>query len=124
MVWQTRIRLPNEIVKLIGTPKVVAQGKYTATFQTPLSMNKIDIKNYLTNIYGMKVDTVNTLIRLGPWQRQPVPRMWQKNKMYRRHDSKKAYVTFSDSDALAISLQELDNEAIRLKQTQHQRRQA
>src|SRR3989338_7126901 len=99
-MWRTttQIKLPTSTFKLLSPPMSMehAPGKYVATFETPLDMNKIDIKNYLTNIYGIKVDKVNTLIQAGRFKRSPFPRAWQKNACYKRRDYKKAYVTFSD----------------------------
>lgn len=61
-------------------------------------MGKIDIRNYLQNVYGMKVEKVNTLIQLGQWKRSPAVRAWQRNMKHKRSDYKKAYVTFYDDN--------------------------
>ena len=95
---RTTIKLPIANFKLLSPPKPIEHvpGKYVAAFETPLDMNKIDIRSYLTELYGMNVEKVNTLIQVGKFKRSPAPRAWQKNAHYKRRDYKKAYVTFTD----------------------------
>ena len=99
MSWRTVIKLPHSTFRLLAPPVAMehAPNRYVATFETPLDFNKIDIRNYLSSVYGMDVLKVNTLVQQGKFKRSPAPRAWQKNRHYKRRDYKKAYVTFNDA---------------------------
>lgn len=64
--------------------------KDQAQFHVPMSMTKIDIKNYLEKIYNIKVARVNTRIQAGKVKRS-------KNVIVKKKkDVKVAYVTLVD----------------------------
>ncbi|KAF3901492.1 hypothetical protein ABW20_dc0103861 [Dactylellina cionopaga] len=57
------IHLPNFVIALIRTPKLPPTY---AQFSVPLSLNKLDLKNYLRNAYGVNVLGVRSSIRQQP----------------------------------------------------------
>jgi ribosomal protein L23 len=64
-------------------PKLVA-------FRVPLNVNKIQIRNYLEELYKVDVEKVHTLIYLGKEKTNP-----KTGKVFKRPDYKKAYVRVS-----------------------------
>ncbi|KAF3926565.1 hypothetical protein AA313_de0203413 [Arthrobotrys entomopaga] len=54
------IYLPNFVIALIRTPKLPPTF---AQFSVPLSFNKLDLKNYLQNAYGLNVLGIRSSIR-------------------------------------------------------------
>ena len=56
-------------------------------------MNKLEIREYLTKIYDLPVESVNTAIFLGKRKRILTQR---KMEVYKRSDHKTAYVTFKE----------------------------
>jgi ribosomal protein L23 len=110
-VWQKVIKFPSDTMTLRKKVELVSGSTYLATFEVPMTMNKIDIRNYLTAIYDMDVLKVNTLVQAGEWRKSPAQSEWSKGKRYRRRDYKKAYVTFYDHhDTVADALVELDRQ--------------
>mmetsp|Transcript_16352 Transcript_16352/g.29374 ORF Transcript_16352/g.29374 Transcript_16352/m.29374 type:complete len:104 (-) Transcript_16352:340-651(-) len=88
------LKFPNAIYKLVRPGKQLAPNE--VLFHVPLWHNKIQIKNYLEEIYNVKVARVDTTIQAG------------KEKLYRTKrfpsgirkrdpDIKKAYVTLEDT---------------------------
>lgn len=80
---------PNQVFTMIKPGKEV--NKDVVVFKVPLTMNKIQIKDYLEEIYRVPVVRVNTAIYLGKTR---------KNKLgfyYKRPDYKKAFVKIEGS---------------------------
>ncbi|TGJ72133.1 hypothetical protein EYR41_004043 [Orbilia oligospora] len=57
------VYLPNFVIALVRTPRLPPTF---AQFAVPLSLNKLDLKNYLKNAYGIKVLGVRSSIRQQP----------------------------------------------------------
>ncbi|KAL8769518.1 MAG: hypothetical protein Q9209_004579 [Squamulea sp. 1 TL-2023] len=76
---QKQIYLPNFTLTLLRTP--FAPPNY-ATFITPLNLNKLDLKDYLYNLYGVEVLSVRSYVQQArvrqdkPGARLPKPRRW------------------------------------------------
>ncbi|CAO1601417.1 mitochondrial 54S ribosomal protein YmL41 [Xanthoria calcicola] len=74
---QKRVYLPNFTLTLLRTP--FAPPNY-ATFLTPLHLNKLDLKDYLYNLYGVEVLSVRSYVQQArvrqdkPGARLPKPR--------------------------------------------------
>jgi ribosomal protein L23 len=45
---------------------------HQAVFRVPTHLNKIDIKSYLTQLYGIKILDMRTSIVPGQWQRTAI----------------------------------------------------
>ena len=60
---QARIFLPNWFVKIVRPGR--EQPDDTVQMHVPCDMGKIDIKNYMEAIYGIKVAKVHTRIQAG-----------------------------------------------------------
>jgi len=67
----------------------------TVAFRVPLNMNKLQIKNYLEQIYMVSVKRVRTLVCLGKKHVIPGARRIYVQK---DPDFKKAYVTVAPED--------------------------
>ncbi|KAL8997953.1 MAG: hypothetical protein Q9169_002875 [Polycauliona sp. 2 TL-2023] len=84
---QKRVYLPNFTLTLLRTP--FAPPNF-ATFITPLHLNKLDLKDYLYNLYGVQVLSVRSYVQQAcvrqdkPGARWPKQRRW-----YRPRASKK-----------------------------------
>ncbi|KAL8682240.1 MAG: hypothetical protein Q9186_001699 [Xanthomendoza sp. 1 TL-2023] len=82
-----QVFLPNFTITLLRTPFAAPN---CATFLTPLSMNKLDLKDYLYNLYGIEVLSVRSYVQQArvrqdkPGARVPKPRRW-----YRPRSTKK-----------------------------------
>ncbi|KAF9365779.1 MAG: hypothetical protein J3Q66DRAFT_338758 [Benniella sp.] len=55
-----KIYFPSTIIKLVRNGPNVPEVSNTLTFRVPPSMNKLDIKSYLSNIYNLNILTVRT----------------------------------------------------------------
>ncbi|KAG0234328.1 hypothetical protein BGW42_006720 [Actinomortierella wolfii] len=83
-----KIYFPSQIIKLVRNGPNVPATSNTLTFRVPPSMNKMDLKSYLRNIYNIKVQTVRTA-------NMPVKVAGVgNNTMLKRPKFKKAIVTF------------------------------
>ncbi|KAK6531184.1 hypothetical protein TWF281_008009 [Arthrobotrys megalospora] len=58
-----QVYLPNFVIALVRTPRLPPTF---AQFAVPLSLNKLDLKNYLKNAYGLKVLGIRSSIRQQP----------------------------------------------------------
>lgn len=85
---QKGISLPNKTFVLIKPGKPMPPN--TAVFRVPLDMNRLQIKDYLEELYRIPVVRVNTMIYLGKH------RFTSKGYFYRRPDWKKAVVTLTE----------------------------
>ncbi|EIW79300.1 hypothetical protein CONPUDRAFT_138441 [Coniophora puteana RWD-64-598 SS2] len=67
------IYLPNIIFRLVRnhTPKGEAYNPYEATFRVPHSLNKTDIRSYLSAAYGLRTTYIRTANYLSPLYRNP-----------------------------------------------------
>eukprot|EP00808_Paulinella_micropora_P031812 g55893.t1 len=81
------IQLPNYVFKMVRLTGEANKGK--VGFKVPLTMNKFMIKNYLEELYGVKVKSVHTAIYLGKTKHLQWGRVRWSKKM---PDYKKAIV--------------------------------
>jgi len=89
----SRIKLPNFSVVMLRPPRDTPANQ--CVFRVPMTFNKFQIKNYLEEIYKIKVLKVNTLIMVGKTKTY----MGQNKgygRMYKKPDFKKAYVTLDE----------------------------
>lgn len=56
---QKQIYLPNFTLTLLRTPHA---PPHFASFLTPLNLNKLDLKDYLWNAYGLQALTVRSFV--------------------------------------------------------------
>ncbi|KAH0545535.1 hypothetical protein FGG08_000366 [Glutinoglossum americanum] len=74
-----QVFLPNFTLTLLRTPFLPPTY---ASFIVPLNLNKLDIKDYLYNAYGIRVLSVRSFIQQQrvredkPGARRPAPRRW------------------------------------------------
>lgn len=86
MTQYNNIYLPNDTFILLPPNKKHVSN--TALFSVPLYMNKVQIRNYLEQIYKVRIRRIGTLILTGKIRR---------NKLgfyVKRPDQKRAYVKF------------------------------
>lgn len=85
-----KIYLPNIIFKLCRPSPHIPPNQ--AVFKVPINLNKLDIRDYLTHIYGLQVVNVRTLIQQGELNRRGRNRSlhYSKGSTY-----KKAFVTMT-----------------------------
>ena len=88
--------LPSDNMILVNAGKELKDksgniSKHVLAFNVTPTMTKIDIKNYLEKIYGVKVLHVSTLNRLGQEKRVGM-------SFYKRKDIKRAYVHLDPSE--------------------------
>ncbi|KAF3923990.1 hypothetical protein ABW21_db0203162 [Orbilia brochopaga] len=57
------IYLPNFVIALLRTPRLPPTY---AQFSVPLNFNKLDLRNYLKNAYGLRVIGIRSSIRHSP----------------------------------------------------------
>ena len=62
---------PNFVVSLMRTPEM---SPYYASFNVPLSFNKLDLSNYLKNVYNVDVLHIRSSVRYQKVQRQKIKR--------------------------------------------------
>eukprot|EP01135_Chromosphaera_perkinsii_P011026 Nk52_evm60s2309 gene=Nk52_evmTU60s2309 len=77
---------PNLLKDRNGNP-----SKRVLAFNVEKKMTRLDIKNYLESIYGMKIDFVKTLNRLGRTKRTV-------KGFYKDKDIKRAYVHLAETE--------------------------
>lgn len=70
-----------------------AEKANTIVFKVALNANKVEIAQAVSELFDVKVDSVRTMIVKGKTKRRG-------NKMGRRSDWKKAYVTLSEGQSL------------------------
>ncbi|KAL8782409.1 MAG: hypothetical protein Q9213_005412 [Squamulea squamosa] len=84
---QKQVYLPNFTLTLLRTP--FAPPNY-ATFITPLNLNKLDLKDYLYNLYGVEVLSVRSYVQQArvrqdkPGARLPKPRRWYRPRAMKK----------------------------------------
>lgn len=83
------VTLPNMIFTMIRPGKPIPDNQ--VCFKVPLNVNKMQVKNYLEEIYKVKVQKVNTSILLGK------RRLNFLGFHKKRPDVKKAYVTLNEN---------------------------
>lgn len=85
-----QVFLPNMVLTLLRTPKLPANY---ASFIVPLSMNKLDIKDYLWNAYGIPVLSVRSFVQQQPVQQMKMgPGRGMQRRWYRPRSLKKMTV--------------------------------
>ncbi|RDW69839.1 hypothetical protein BP6252_08859 [Coleophoma cylindrospora] len=81
------IYLPNFTLQLIRTPNLPPTY---ATFIVPLNLNKLDIRDYLWNVYGVPVLSVRSYIQQQkirqdkPGAKRPSPRRWYRPRSIKK----------------------------------------
>ncbi|GAB5369981.1 hypothetical protein AAMO2058_001452800 [Amorphochlora amoebiformis] len=83
------LKFPNAIYKIVRPGKRLAPNE--VLFHVPLWHNKIQIKNYLQEIYNVEVERVDTSIMLGKIRKIRLKK--KRPLLYKEPDFKKAYVT-------------------------------
>lgn len=91
------MELHDTLIRPLVTEKTTSQlgAESTYAFEVGLRANKNDIKKAIESFYGVRVETVRTMVMRG------------KVKRYGRHHGKrrnwkKAYITLSDGDVLNL----------------------
>ncbi|KAG0252191.1 hypothetical protein BG011_007136 [Mortierella polycephala] len=110
-----KIYFPSTVLKLVRNGPNIPQMSNTLTFKVPPSMNKFDIKSYLSNIYKLNILTVRTanmpakLAGTGG------------NTIMKRQKFKKAIITIDEEfkwpdapDSAHFGIKEADNERARM----------
>ena len=78
---------PNFTLTLLRTP---ALPPTFATFIVPLNLNKLDLRDYLWNVYDIRVNSVRSYIQLQkmrqdkPGAKRPSPRRWHRPRSIKR----------------------------------------
>ncbi|KAF7870037.1 hypothetical protein EAF04_004821 [Stromatinia cepivora] len=81
------IFLPNFTITLLRTPNLPPSF---ASFIVPLNLNKLDMRDYLWNAYGIEVRAVRSYIQAQklkegkPGQKIPTPRKWFRPRSIKR----------------------------------------
>ncbi|GAB5031460.1 ribosomal protein [Nannochloropsis oceanica] len=86
-----RVNFPSFFMALIRAP--TQAQPYQAVFRVSPAMNKLEIREYLTKIYGLSVRKVMTANMAGRRKRIFGARRLLR---YKRPDFKKAYVTLGE----------------------------
>mgnify|MGYP003987897215 CR=1 FL=1 len=107
-----KVWFPTMYMALVQTKRVAPPALSQATFTIPKKMTKTEVKEYLTKIYSMDVQQVNTVNMIGKWmsinqqaslvnssktkiqRAQILPRV----KAYKRPNIKRAFVSFLDHE--------------------------
>lgn len=89
---KNRVWLPTMPITLTHAKDATPYKNATATFRVLPKMTKHEIKEYLTKIYGLPVQKVNTMIYHGKRKRVLTS---TRIHYYKYKDYKKAIVTFS-----------------------------
>ncbi|KAG9241790.1 hypothetical protein BJ878DRAFT_208795 [Calycina marina] len=82
-----QIFLPNFTLTLLRTP---ALPPTFATFIVPLNLNKLDIRDYLWNVYDVRVNSVRSYIQLQKMRqdkagaKRPAQRRWHRPRSIKR----------------------------------------
>ncbi|KAK6544582.1 hypothetical protein TWF694_001270 [Orbilia ellipsospora] len=84
------IYLPNFVIALVRTPKLPPTF---AQFSVPLSFNKLDLKNYLKNAYGLSVLGIRSAIRQ---QAVEMKQIGKKRTYIRRRSEKRMTVEMAE----------------------------
>jgi large subunit ribosomal protein L23 len=109
-------RFPNYIFTMLKPSKDYGASK--VVFKVPLQVNKLIIKNYVEELYNVKIDKVNTMIYQGKSKRD------RDGRPIKRPDWKKAIITLADGKEFKFpSLDQMkayNKPKIALTQEQHQ----
>lgn len=89
----------ERLLKVLKAPHISekatnnAEKLNTIVFKVALDANKVEIANAVAELFEVKVDSVRTVVVKGKTKRRG-------NKMGRRSDWKKAYVTLAEGQSL------------------------
>lgn len=89
-MW-TKVMFPRSIVTLMKT-----MGPNKGVFKVDPKMTKLEVKEYLTKVYNLPVQKVNTVNYEGKLK---TGSQRHRGAYYRTKAYKKAYVTFGDLEA-------------------------
>lgn len=96
---RARLRLPARTPAACRRALVAVRFSSRATrLHAARSMNKLELKAYLNQIYGIKVESVNTKNMLGRMGNTVKPGGGARGKSVRRPAYKLAYVTLADGE--------------------------
>eukprot|EP00471_Norrisiella_sphaerica_P000061 CAMPEP_0184481646 /NCGR_PEP_ID=MMETSP0113_2-20130426/3201_1 /TAXON_ID=91329 /ORGANISM="Norrisiella sphaerica, Strain BC52" /LENGTH=101 /DNA_ID=CAMNT_0026860887 /DNA_START=20 /DNA_END=325 /DNA_ORIENTATION=- len=87
------LKFPNAIYKIVRPGKKLAPNE--VLFHVPIWHNKVQIKNYLEELYNVEIERVDTTVMLGKTKSVQTKRMRTKF-MIKKPDVKKAYVTLKN----------------------------
>ena len=79
---QLRIFLPNFWMKLVKSDTLLRTAPNVAHFKVSPEMTKVDVKNYLEQIYKVPVVNVKTIIFSGKWQLSKIVVVRVKSKYF------------------------------------------
>ena len=94
---QMRIFLPNFWMKLVRLDHET-HSKNHVTFQVSSEMSRLDVKNYLENIYKVPVMSIKTYNQIGKVH----PPHLEENEIYKDDDVKIAYVILVSKKVLNL----------------------
>jgi ribosomal protein L23 len=89
LAHRKQVYLPNFSITLIRTPKY---GPYFAHFEVPLWFNKLDMRNYLQNVYNVDVVHVRSAILQGKLERTTPTKPSTQGRIYREKNRKRMTV--------------------------------
>ncbi|KAG7354549.1 50S ribosomal protein L23 [Nitzschia inconspicua] len=107
---QFRMWMPSMPMVLVSARNATARQPARATFRVLPKMTKHEIKEYLTQIYNLPVDKVNTANYLG---KRKLVRGTTKVIRYKYKDFKKAIVSFDRSFTnvgIGLRIPEIDDD--------------
>lgn len=89
---QLRVYLPNFWMKIVKPSEYLKVPPNMVHFHCSMEMTKMDIKNYLEKIYGIKPTSIKARIAMGAVKEQ------ENGKMYKEDDVKIAYITLPPNE--------------------------
>ncbi|KAJ3356599.1 hypothetical protein GGF32_001445 [Allomyces javanicus] len=105
-VPRVRIHLPNIVFKLVHAPDLPPTQ---AAFRVPQNVNKLDIRQYLTKIYGLNIADVRTMNYAGNTLTMPGGR----NSRIPKY--KKAIVTLANGETFTWPAPPADEELAKVR---------
>jgi ribosomal protein L23 len=90
-----KVFLPNFKIAMTRNGPAHADDPYTATFRTPVQLTKADITSFLTQVYGLQMTGIRTVIKRGDLMKRAIGVRAIRNSA-RRPSYKKAIVQLVD----------------------------
>lgn len=87
-----QVWLPNLKIVLCRNGPAHQDDPYTATFRVPMALSKPDIVSFLTQVYGLEITGIRTLIYRGEVIKMPHPGYTSRKGPFRSPGYKKAIV--------------------------------
>jgi large subunit ribosomal protein L23 len=107
-----RMWMPSMPIMMVSARNATARRPATATFRVLPKMTKHEIKEYLTKIYGLPVNNVNTMNYMG---KRKMVRSTKVVFHYKYKDFKKAIVSFDRSlldVGIGMRIPEMDDDKL------------